>query len=670
MAWAISILIFITTHNPLVALYSAKAYYLASSLYTVALLLFAYHYPRGGRVPVGGAVCIIGAWLSLAVCILGLDGFMVESFARTSYGTWRGTINPPGYLLFSAFFVSMFFSGIGIVLYKYMHYSGAERMRASFYAFSMLAISIPGFVANLLLPFFGNYDYVWVGPVASIAVAIAICYSAFRHRLLDIKLFFAKLLVYGLSLVALALFYVGTLWLLALTVFSTIDPRVQQAINFMIMIIAAVSFQPMREFFDKITNNLLYRDRYDLQDAIDKVTAACVERTDIPSLAMAIKGIMAATINPTFLAIVFVHSRHAPFIYGEVPRKYLRPEWLKAHTGIIHNAADPRIFTLETSAQTIGYFVVGGTHDERPYTRRDYQLMALIVNELSVAIQNIFRLEEIRSFARTLESEVNTATRQLRRSNKRLLELDATKDEFISMASHQLRTPLTSIKGYISMVLEGDVGEISDGQRHLLKEAFDSSERMVRLIADFLNVSRLQTGKFMIDRQPTDIEKMVTGEVDQIRPLAKSHMLRIDYKASARLPMLYVDEDKISQVVMNFIDNAIYYSHEGGVVTVRLTVEDGDVVVRVQDQGIGVPADVQARLFTRYFRADNARKQRPDGTGIGLYLAKKIIDGHKGGIIFESKVGKGSLFGFRLPIKKLSTPPRRQPADTLNAINK
>ena len=113
---------------------------------------------------------------------------------------------------------------------------------------------------------------------------------------------------------------------------------------------------------------------------------------------------------------------------------------------------------------------------------------------------------------------------------------------------------------------------------------------------------------------------------------------------------------------MNFIDNAIYYSTEDSTITVKVTIEDGDVVFAVHDTGIGVPKSEQARLFTKFFRATNARRQRPDGTGIGLYLAKKVIDAHDGTMLFSSVEGKGSTFGFRLPIKKLS----ESPIDTLS----
>jgi signal transduction histidine kinase len=203
------------------------------------------------------------------------------------------------------------------------------------------------------------------------------------------------------------------------------------------------------------------------------------------------------------------------------------------------------------------------------------------------------------------------------------------------------------------MVLEGDVGKITPTQRQMLSEAFTSSERMVHLIGDFLNVSRLQTGKFMLEDKPVDLSKLVSQEIDSLQTTIEAHGLKLHYRKPSYFPVLMLDEGKIRQVLMNFIDNAIFYSPEGKTITVKLSVEEGFAVVRVIDAGIGVPKSEQAHLFTKFFRASNARKQRPDGTGVGLFLAKKVIAAHGGVMVFESEEGKGSTFGFRLPIKKL-----------------
>ncbi len=295
-----------------------------------------------------------------------------------------------------------------------------------------------------------------------------------------------------------------------------------------------------------------------------------------------------------------------------------------------------------------------------------FLLLGLIVYEIAYAARHKLKLplplakhtDVDRDSHQELERQVQAATAKLRKVNDELRRLDETKDEFVSMASHQLRTPLTSIKGYISMVLEGDAGELNDDQRRLLTEAFTSSERMVRLIGDFLNVSRLQNGKFMIDRSlSADLSQVVQQEINNVSEIAEARGIGIAYHQPSHFPHLFIDEDKLRQVIMNFLDNAIYYSGDSRVISVRLYTNEGAAVFEVVDHGIGVPASAQKRLFTKFFRAENAQVQRPDGTGVGLYLAKQVITGHGGKVLFRSTEGEGSMFGFRLPIKKLSTAP-------------
>ncbi|MDB5177087.1 MAG: putative Histidine kinase [Candidatus Saccharibacteria bacterium] len=307
------------------------------------------------------------------------------------------------------------------------------------------------------------------------------------------------------------------------------------------------------------------------------------------------------------------------------------------------------VMPLRQNNQLLGYVLVGNSNS-RGYTKKDVNKLALINDELMIVIQNALSLQEVRELNATLQQRIDVATKELRSSNAQLKHLDETKDEFMSMASHQLRTPLTSIKGFLSMVLEEDVGKITPKQRKLLQEAFNSSERMVRLIADFLNISRLQTGKFMIEKVSVDIKPVIKQVLDELELLASSHDIKLQLQMTDKPLMVKADESKIRQVVMNFVDNAIYYSPVNSIITVTVERDKDVMVVKVIDRGIGVPNDEQSRLFTKFFRAKNARKQRPDGTGVGLYLARRVITAHNGSLVFSSTEGKGSTFGFRIPL--------------------
>ena len=297
---------------------------------------------------------------------------------------------------------------------------------------------------------------------------------------------------------------------------------------------------------------------------------------------------------------------------------------------------------LVARTKLIGVLVVGLSTPAEELNIDEVAYLGRIGESTGLAIDNKLLFEENRK-----------VLKELKKSNEKLKALDEAKDEFISMASHQLRTPLTSVKGYVSMVLEGDAGKISGQQKQLLEQAFTSSQRMVYLIADLLNVSRLKTGKFIIESKPTYLPDVIDSEMQQLVQSAKAHNLELVFNKPASFPTLNLDETKTRQVIMNFMDNAIYYTPSGGHIHVELTATNKEIQYKVVDDGLGVPKSEQPHLFTKFFRADNARKARPDGTGLGLYMAKKVIVAQGGSLIFESQEGKGSTFGFSFPRKQL-----------------
>jgi signal transduction histidine kinase len=315
------------------------------------------------------------------------------------------------------------------------------------------------------------------------------------------------------------------------------------------------------------------------------------------------------------------------------------------------------LLKLRARGGLVGVVVVGFTHTVHSHDV-DGPFIDRLGEAIGVALDNKILFEENKRVAA-----------QLRRSNAKLKALDAAKDEFISMASHQLRTPLTAIKGYLSMILEGDVGAVKPKQRAMMQQSFDGAQRMVYLISDLLNVSRMQTGKFVIDNQPSNLAEVIVGEIAQLKEQADAKEIKITYQKPQDFPSLNLDETKIRQVIMNFLDNALYYTPNGGKVDVKLVESPESISFTVVDNGVGVPKSVQHNMFTKFYRADNARKMRPDGTGLGLFMAKKVVVAQGGAIIFNSVEGKGSTFGFSFPraameIKPGQTPPNSAGSDT------
>lgn len=232
-------------------------------------------------------------------------------------------------------------------------------------------------------------------------------------------------------------------------------------------------------------------------------------------------------------------------------------------------------------------------------------------------------------------------------------EIDKMKSEFVSVASHQLRTPLTGIKWFTELLLKGKAGAVSDEQKDFLQQISDSNNRMIALVNDLLNVSRIETGrKFSIEKKLTDIVLMIQEVVEEHQIIAAKRGVTL--KLGGRWPKeltLNMDGEKMRQVFQNLVSNAIKYSKEAnGVVAVALDrSESGRVIFSVKDNGFGIPKPQQEKIFQKFFRAENVLSGF-EGTGLGLYIAKAIVEGHGGRIWFESAEGKGTAFFVALPL--------------------
>ncbi|MDI6882934.1 MAG: ATP-binding protein [Patescibacteria group bacterium] len=231
--------------------------------------------------------------------------------------------------------------------------------------------------------------------------------------------------------------------------------------------------------------------------------------------------------------------------------------------------------------------------------------------------------------------------------------IERLKTEFVSIAAHQLRTPLSAIKWTLRMILDEDLGKVPKEQREFLEKTYQSNERMIHLINDLLNVTRIEEGRFLYNVQKEDIIKVVKRITGPLKEMAQRKGVKFEFKVpEEKLPKIDIDGEKISLALENLIENAIFYTKEGKVeVSLKFNKEKKEVQFSVKDTGIGIPQSQQKRVFTRFFRAATAIRAETEGTGLGLFIAKNIIEAHEGKIWFESAEGKGSNFYFTLPVK-------------------
>lgn len=236
-------------------------------------------------------------------------------------------------------------------------------------------------------------------------------------------------------------------------------------------------------------------------------------------------------------------------------------------------------------------------------------------------------------------------------SREKLVE--RMKSEFVTLAAHQLRTPASAVKWSLQMLLDEDLGKLSEEQKEVIEKTRRTNEKMIRLVNDLLNVAQIEEGKYLSEMTLSDIEKLIESMIDTFKEKIMQKKIRFEFrKSGTELPKVMIDIEKMKIAVRNILDNAITYTLPGGKVIVSTEAEEKKIEVRVRDTGLGIPEYQQKKVFTKFFRGDNIMKVETEGTGLGLFIAKNIIEAHGGKIWFESEKGKGSVFYFTLPVRE------------------
>jgi len=277
--------------------------------------------------------------------------------------------------------------------------------------------------------------------------------------------------------------------------------------------------------------------------------------------------------------------------------------------------------------ESIGVISVA-TSEKHRFTEKEVGLLTAVGKEIAIAVQNSQLYEEASSV-------------------RALRELDALRTEFLANVSHELRTPLAVIKGSANSLLQPDVSFDEQTWRDFLQSIDKDADRLNRLVEDLLMMSRLESGAMEVRRERRNLAQVVESVKGRLDSLAASHKLEISIPGD--LPPVMVDDGRISEVLTNLVENAVKYSDEGARVTIGASANHKDVIVSVADEGIGIPPELQQKVFDRFFQVRNRKKGNRMGTGLGLAICRSLIEAHGGKIWVESELDKGAKFSFSLP---------------------
>lgn len=336
--------------------------------------------------------------------------------------------------------------------------------------------------------------------------------------------------------------------------------------------------------------------------------------------------------NPLLHKVISQKASQVTGNIEEVFGEWINPDLLKKVNKAGH-LQTVLLYPLLTQDKIIGVFFLGLNRSYDTLSENEQELLPSLVDVVAVA------LDKALLYA------------QLEEANKQLVALDKARAEFISIASHQLRTPPATIKWYLGAVLNKDFGDLSTELRAALERANVTNDAQISTIDDLLNASRIERGKLEFFFQTAPLEKIVSDLVEQMQPLAQMKKMHIVYRRPQEaFPDIMMDKEKVRQVINNMIDNAIKYSKQGDIL-VSVEKTKTDLVVKVTDSGKGITPDELKSIFNKYTRGHDS-VTHATGLGLGMYVAKIIIEQHNGHIWAESQgMGKGSTFAFSLPIE-------------------
>lgn len=343
-----------------------------------------------------------------------------------------------------------------------------------------------------------------------------------------------------------------------------------------------------------------------------------------------------------------------PIIVRDQPTYFV---FLVTPTSLIYSEIDSTLFAQQV--QTIALFAVSAAVISALVffmTRRNLVLRKAVSESTAELASSSARLESLNDELKTRNELLLKSNRQLAEKETELKEviakarnIERSKQEFSSMITHELKTPLVPIIGYGSLLLNEKLGELTPRQKEKLQIMFNSAKKLAALSQDLLDVQKLELGELHLSMVDTSASQIIEGSISSLATEAEVRNIILINNSNGGA-VLRCDPDRIAQVLNNLVNNAIKFSHEGGKIDLDAKLEDASVIFSVKDHGIGIPKNKQDRIFTKFYQVDTSLTRKAGGTGLGLAVCRGIVEAHGGKIWLESEEGKGSIFSFSIPV--------------------
>lgn len=584
-----------------------------------------------------------------------------------------GVIFKNGIIFWAIQFLSYLFLSVYILAKKYNKEKGYYKVQLQYIVYGVSVTTFLATITNFIIPLLiNNYWLSNFGPFFTLIFISATTYAIIRHRLMDIRSVIARSVAYSLVVLILIVFYATDVFLISRNFFSN-NVTIIQALTYSVLaIFIAYTYQPLKHYLEVTTDHIFYKGKYDSNNFIFTLTKLISSTINLESLTKNTLLELINTMRITKGSYIIFNENSQNLVISEGYKKeqnfgkhVLDKLYTRKRIIIFEDETNEEIKQIMRSMEASiilplfeeenkeGLLILGEKKSGEIYSEQDIDVLQIFGPEVSVAIQNAKSYEEISRFNITLKEEVEKATKDLKEANLRLQELDKLKDEFVSLASHELRTPMTAIKSYLWMVLSGHGGALNEKQRFYTERAYSSVDRLIKLVNDMLNISRIESGRLTLDMQSVDIRKTIQEVIEEVSPRADELGVKIIMDKGENIPEVIADSEKIKEVLFNLIGNSLKFTPKDGSIHITINKQEKDVAIQIQDTGAGIASEDLPKLFNKFglLPGSYTTNQPVMGTGLGLYICRSIIQLHQGTIkaVSEGK-GKGSTFTFTLKI--------------------
>ncbi|MFA6918975.1 MAG: ATP-binding protein [Patescibacteria group bacterium] len=629
----------------------------------------------------------IGAVLAtIFIFFLFFTDFLISGIVpRNDIGYWAITFTPLYYfyLIYFVFYVFFFFH---ILRRGIRENEGIRKNQIKFVYYAGLVGFIGGSF-NFLLDFGINYP---IGNLFVFLYVAFIAYAITRYRLMDIRSFIRKSSVFTLLILIMSSLFVLLSTLIANVLDVFIGGNSYLWSGLVVAVIFSAVFQPLKKLLEWLTDKFLFTKDYNASEVLINVNKILSSTIDLDKLLIAVSENLESVFHYSKIGFAFIDKadkkaqlkvyyqdgfdekvlqqfsqdkiKVLPWYFSEskeikvideLKAQYEAGEYQPKSVELLNGLYELNIslvIPLFAKDGLIGLIILGNKKSGDPYSGEDLRVINIISGQLGMAIENARLYEQQKNFNLHLKDEVKKATGKLEAANKELQRLDDAKSEFLSIASHQLRTPLTITKGYVSMMNEGSFGKVPKIIKENLGKIYIANERLLNLVENLLDISRIEAGRLEFNLEPVDLVETAKALVSDFQERAKAKKLKLEFFPDPKLPKCQADAQKIKEVISNLIDNSVKYTNKGEII-IGIHQESQSLIFSCQDTGMGIEPEDLPRLFNKFVRGKGMMTVHTEGTGLGLYFARVVIE-NMGGRIWAESPGKnrGSKFAFSLPL--------------------